>query len=421
MAVKRHGDKWRADWRDEFGIRRRKDFDLKADAENFEREMRQKAHDGKTGGPPACDPDILMSAYAKRFLTNREAQGIDPGTVHRQEIDLRRHILPRFGTTKVREIRRHTVRSFLLSKIEAESAQGIRDGSEKRTHKRLARGSVRNVYHTLSAALSEAVEDRLIQANPIRGLWKSLTKGKARHEGHVQVKAMTDEQGRAFLAAAEDHSKEHHPYFCTLMLAGLRPGEGLALTPEKINLRGHSILVDSQIGQHGGLKTTKTGEERKVDLSRRLAAVLTPVRSTRPAIETKVVSIAGNVESERPLGPWLFYPELGPQPSEKDAQRVYKNALRAMRRCLEAAGLPTYFGLHSLRHTFGSGLISRGYSPAYVQQQMGHASIQQTVDTYGSWLPVRVPGAVDALGDALLGRRGHRMDTEEVLEAAEVG
>jgi hypothetical protein len=52
---------------------------------------------------------------------------------------------------------------------------------------------------------------------------------------------------------------------------------------------------------------------------------------------------------------------------------------------------------------------------------MGHASIQQTVDTYGSWLPVRVPGAVDALGDALLGRRGHRMDTEEVLEAAEVG
>ena len=34
MAVKRHGTKWRADWRDEFGIRHRKDFDLKAAAEN---------------------------------------------------------------------------------------------------------------------------------------------------------------------------------------------------------------------------------------------------------------------------------------------------------------------------------------------------------------------------------------------------
>ena len=90
-----------------------------------------------------------------------------------------------------------------------------------------------------------------------------------------------------------------------------------------------------------------------------------------------------------------------------------------MRRSLAAAGLPTYFGLHSLRHTFGSGLISRGYSPAYVQQQMGHASIEQTVGTYGSWFPVRVPGAVDALGDALLGRRGHQMDTIEVFKTAE--
>lgn len=78
-----------------------------------------------------------------------------------------------------------------------------------------------------------------------------------------------------------------------------------------------------------------------------------------------------------------------------------------------------YFGLHSLRHTYGSGLISRGYSPAYVQQQMGHASIQQTVDTYGLWLPIEVPGAVDALSDTLLGRRGHWMDSGEGSEASE--
>jgi len=32
-----------------------------------------------------------------------------------------------------------------------------------------------------------------------------------------------------------------------------------------------------------------------------------------------------------------------------------------------------------------------------VQQQMGRASIQMTVDVYGSWLPVRASGAVDRL------------------------
>jgi len=39
--------------------------------------------------------------------------------------------------------------------------------------------------------------------------------------------------------------------------------------------------------------------------------------------------------------------------------------------------------LHDLRHTFGSLLIQRGASLAYVRDQLGHASIQITVDVYG--------------------------------------
>src|SRR6266545_4685818 len=345
----------------------------------------------RRAGPPACEPDVLLNEYAKRWLGNREAQGIDPGTTVRQEIDLRRHILPRFGTTKVREIHRPAVKAFLLSKLGEDSAQGIREGGAKRKHKRLARGSVRSILHTLSGILSEAVEDRLIAANPVRGLWRTLSKGAKRTEERVKVKALDPRQAAAFLASAEQHARDHFPYFCTLMLSGLRSSEGLAVTADRIDLRGRTLLVDRQIGQHGGLKATKTGEERSVDLSAHLAGA---------------------------LGPWLFYPELGEKPTRKDAQRVYKNALRAMRRSLEAAGLPTHHGLHALRHTYGSGLVSRGVSPAYVQAQMGHASIQQTVDTYGSWFPPRVPGAVDALAAALAGGRGHQMDTFEGLEAA---
>jgi integrase len=39
--------------------------------------------------------------------------------------------------------------------------------------------------------------------------------------------------------------------------------------------------------------------------------------------------------------------------------------------------------LHDLRHTFGSLLIQAGASLTYVKEQMGHSSIQVTVDTYG--------------------------------------
>ena len=73
---------------------------------------------------------------------------------------------------------------------------------------------------------------------------------------------------------------------------------------------------------------------------------------------------------------------------------------------------PCITGSHSLRHTYGTGLIA---SPGYLQGQMGHASIKQTVDEYGSWFPAQTAGAADVLADAVLGigaeSRGHLLDT----------
>src|SRR5262249_43901445 len=40
-------------------------------------------------------------------------------------------------------------------------------------------------------------------------------------------------------------------------------------------------------------------------------------------------------------------------------------------------------GLHALRHTFASLLLNQGASLQYVCEQMGHASINITVDIYG--------------------------------------
>lgn len=43
--------------------------------------------------------------------------------------------------------------------------------------------------------------------------------------------------------------------------------------------------------------------------------------------------------------------------------------------------------LHDLRHTFGSLLIQSRASVVYVKEQMGHSSIQVTVDIYGHLIP----------------------------------
>ncbi len=49
--------------------------------------------------------------------------------------------------------------------------------------------------------------------------------------------------------------------------------------------------------------------------------------------------------------------------------------------------------------TFASLLIQNGGSVAYVKDQMGHASIQMTVDTYGHLVPGGNRAAVDRLDD----------------------
>ena len=53
--------------------------------------------------------------------------------------------------------------------------------------------------------------------------------------------------------------------------------------------------------------------------------------------------------------------------------------------------------LHDLRHTFGSLLIQSGVPIVYVKEQMGHSSIQVTVDTYGHLIPGASVSFIDRL------------------------
>ena len=63
------------------------------------------------------------------------------------------------------------------------------------------------------------------------------------------------------------------------------------------------------------------------------------------------------------------------------------------------------FRLHDLRRTFGSLLIQGGASLTYVKEQMGHSSIQITVDIYGHLIPGADVKWIDRLDPATTTRQ----------------
>jgi len=96
------------------------------------------------------------------------------------------------------------------------------------------------------------------------------------------------------------------------------------------------------------------------------------------------------LKAGKSLAPWVF--------TTPDGKQVDGDNLRSRvcYRILEKAELPR-IRLHDLRHTYASLLIQQGESLAYVQQQLGHSSIQVTVDVYGHLIPGANRAAVDRL------------------------
>jgi hypothetical protein len=98
---------------------------------------------------------------------------------------------------------------------------------------------------------------------------------------------------------------------------------------------------------------------------------------------------------------WVFVSEAG---TPLDGSNVRK----AMTRILKKAKLPPHFTPHCLRHTYASLMLQQGGPVAYVQRQLGHASIQLTVDTDGKWLPMESQAALDRL-DSPMPQSGSKM------------
>jgi integrase len=131
--------------------------------------------------------------------------------------------------------------------------------------------------------------------------------------------------------------------------------------------------------------TTKSKKSRRVDMSRELRRVLIELRDKR--------LLESFLKGKNDISDELVF--LSPGGTILDPDNLYHRYFQPV---LTKAGLRK-IRLHDLRHTFGSLLIQSGASIVYVKEQMGHSSIQVTVDIYGHLIPGANVSFVDRLDE----------------------
>jgi len=96
------------------------------------------------------------------------------------------------------------------------------------------------------------------------------------------------------------------------------------------------------------------------------------------------------VAGEQPVVDLLFL-----DPKKNDGFPYSQRKIQGlMKKICKKAGLDMRSPL-DLRYTYATILLMQHISPVYVQKQLGHSSIQITVDTYCHWIPGEGIGPVD--------------------------
>jgi integrase len=103
----------------------------------------------------------------------------------------------------------------------------------------------------------------------------------------------------------------------------------------------------------------------------------------------------------------LVFPSPTGGPMYRSVVRLY-GLLPALRKVkLRTVGI----GMHSLRHSFASALITNGAPINEVQTLLGHKHASTTLNVYTHWFNKTETGAVDRLAKAIAGQNGHFVDT----------
>jgi len=330
----------------------------KTAAENLASKIRERLKSGEL--QIEHSQSVLFGEYTEKWLTIYAETNLKHSTVKGYRSVIKTH-LACFNDLPLKQITRALIKDLLYSKLKAG----------------LSPARVTRIKALISSILNHALEDGLITTNPAIRLGR-LIKTKDRK---ADIIPLTRDEAKTLLDTIQEHYPRYYPLFLCALRTGLRLGELLALEWGDIDFNGGFIEIRRAYVE-GRITTPKSGKIRRVDMSKQLAETIRILKTER-----KKEALAKGWDGIPPL---VFTNEAGRVIDHGNLRR------RVFWKALEKAGLRR-IRLHDLRHTFASLLIQQGESLAYVRDQLGHHSIQVTVDTYGHLVPGANRGAVDKL------------------------
>jgi len=279
---------------------------------------------------------------------------------------IEKHLKPYFGNTRISRVNFDAIEKFIGHLTEAG----------------MISPTVKKVLTTLGAILKYATRKRYIEHNAVSDIDKPRD---IRNKKEMEV--LRPEEIRAFLEAATN--QKHRTLFTLAIMSGAREGELIGLKWTDIDWLNNQVYIRRTFN-HGRFFEPKSEKSRRaIDLGPTVISELKRWKLACPPNDLDLVfpSEIGTPIDCNNMVKREFFPALA------------KAKLRRIR-------------FHDLRHTFAALLIAQGEHPKYIQAQMGHHSINVTMDVYGHLMESVNQKASKRLDEAVFQESGDKMVTE---------
>lgn len=278
-------------------------------------------------------PKISFGHFTEKWTRDYANISLKPSTRKIFSDVINRLLLPRFSNMQLNDISTGQLQAYV-----SERARVVMPNT------------VRNEVTVIKLIFKYAARWGYIKQNPAINLERPKI-------DKPEIEILLPEEFELFLKEVE---RPYKTAFLTAFLTGMRAGELWGLQWSDIDWASKQIHVRRSLWNHQFQKPKTKTANRKIDMTERLVKELKTWKLLCPVNKHDLVfpspegypSMHGNVMKR------FFYPALR------------KAGLRQV-------------SFHSLRHSNASFRIHAGQNIKYIQGQLGHASINMTLDVYG--------------------------------------